>query len=223
LGSTSTRSRENKCPNPTERKEPWVLAWGPGRGERAPREAFVLDGADMIQFKMEERQRRGETDPSALSFAEKRMAFEKPCQGCGCPAHQHRGLEDWLHAARDWTQKFQDSDGAWPSGVPPCARLPAAAAAWAPAAGAQHGVTNGQFDPKRDGRRSAASADPEALVSVICTSVERHHPSHPLLYECFVRQTYEPRELVVIDTGTRPSEFLLSRAKDIDDKTTYDV
>ncbi len=52
------------------------------------------------------------------------------------------------------------------------------------------------------------------LVSVICPTTDRRHVFHPLLYECFCRQVYEPKELVVIDTGSEPSVFLEAKARE---------
>lgn len=48
---------------------------------------------------------------------------------------------------------------------------------------------------------------------MICPTSEKRQHFHPLLYQCFQTQTYEPKELVVVDTGYRPSEYLMACAK----------
>ena len=40
------------------------------------------------------------------------------------------------------------------------------------------------------------------IVSLPCACSRIRHAFHPLLYENFLRQSYEPRELIVIDTGS---------------------
>jgi len=52
------------------------------------------------------------------------------------------------------------------------------------------------------------------LVSVVTPTSKARHAFHPLLYECFRTQTYEPKELVVVDTGDEPSQFLQARARE---------
>mmetsp|Transcript_127583 Transcript_127583/g.408385 ORF Transcript_127583/g.408385 Transcript_127583/m.408385 type:complete len:415 (-) Transcript_127583:1041-2285(-) len=52
------------------------------------------------------------------------------------------------------------------------------------------------------------------LVSVITPTSAERHPFHPLLYACFRAQTYEPKELVVIDCGCKPSQYLQARARE---------
>jgi len=48
------------------------------------------------------------------------------------------------------------------------------------------------------------------LVSVLCpTSTERHW-AHANLYRCFIQQTWPEKELIVLDTGERPSPFFSS-------------
>lgn len=54
----------------------------------------------------------------------------------------------------------------------------------------------------------------ELLVSVICPTTSERRVYHPLLYECFITQTHRLKELVVIDSGTEPSEFLQARARE---------
>ncbi|CAE8601369.1 unnamed protein product, partial [Polarella glacialis] len=58
------------------------------------------------------------------------------------------------------------------------------------------------------------------MVSVICPTSLCRHVFHPLLYECFCRQTYEPKELVVVDTGVKPSDFLEAQSS-VDPRVIY--
>lgn len=45
------------------------------------------------------------------------------------------------------------------------------------------------------------------LVSVLCPTSPDRHWAHPNLYRCFAHQTWPDVELVVLDTGDRPSPF----------------
>mmetsp|Transcript_137871 Transcript_137871/g.384440 ORF Transcript_137871/g.384440 Transcript_137871/m.384440 type:complete len:1003 (+) Transcript_137871:61-3069(+) len=174
---------------------------------------WLYQGGKKIRFKPEERCGTDESTSAGRSA---------PCESCGCPAHAHESLEDWLCSARRWVQRLRCSDGAWPEQAPPTATLPVEAKDWAPEAAAIYIVTGGQFEPGRDGRGSLPreAGDGEGLVSVVCTTLEKDQPAHSLLYECFRKQTYEPRELIVVDSGTSPSPFLLERAKN-DPRVVY--
>merc|ERR1712113_1200250 len=92
--------------------------------------------------------------------------------------------------------------------------LPAAAQLWQPMQAALYVLSGGIFDPQRDGRGPLPNQRNERLISVVCPSCETRHHFHPLLYECFQSQDYEPRELVVVDTGARPSRFFQEKAKE---------
>mmetsp|Transcript_113432 Transcript_113432/g.315866 ORF Transcript_113432/g.315866 Transcript_113432/m.315866 type:complete len:1092 (-) Transcript_113432:80-3355(-) len=179
--------------------------------------SFALEEGHRLSFRLVDSAHASDNPSGAKQtpLSEKRQASEGSCLGCGCPAHQHRSLEDWFRGTYNWAQKFQDSNGLWPPVVPDSFTLPAAAQTWDHEAAALYLVTQGQFDPRRDARKDQGRAGhrDEALASVVCTSIEKNHPSHPLLYECFRKQTYEPRELVVVDTGTQPSRFLQEKAK----------
>jgi len=187
---------------------------------------FSLNGRDMIRFKSEKNTEEGtnqeQKDPTLMSFEQKRQVFQTHCEGCNCPSHLHKNLDGWLASTRQWIQKFQDSDDTWPAGCPPCSQLPVDAKDWDPIATALRVVTNKQFDPMTDGRQPDVEGTESCgnLVSVVCTSLEKNHFAHPLLYECFCKQTYEPRELVVVDTGTRPSAYLQECARK-DHRVTY--
>eukprot|EP00434_Breviolum_minutum_P019068 symbB.v1.2.016809.t1/scaffold1292.1/size223628/7 len=67
----------------------------------------------------------------------------------------------------------------------------------------------GIYDPRHHGLRDEKSS---SKVSVICPTSEKRHAFHPLLYQNFVSQSCKEKELVVVDTGTKPSEFLLAKA-----------
>jgi len=98
--------------------------------------------------------------------------------------------------------------------VPPTVQLPTSAVNWEPAAAVIYAVTQGQFDPQRDVPRLGMRAEDRTrgLVSVICCTSDGRRAFHPLLYENFRLQTYEPRELVVVHTGEMPSEFFQEKA-----------
>ena len=48
---------------------------------------------------------------------------------------------------------------------------------------------------------------PPPLVSVVSPTTGERHWTHASLYRCFAHQTYPSKELVVLDTGPRPSPF----------------
>ena len=52
------------------------------------------------------------------------------------------------------------------------------------------------------------------MVSVICPTSDRRRVFHPLVYECFRLQTYEPRELVIVDSGSKPSFFFSEKSRE---------
>lgn len=146
------------------------------------------------------------------------------CRRCSCPAHQHRSHETWLKHLRDrvfqlCNPEFAGRYGQKARQLPPQSfRLPAAAAAWDATETALYLLTFGVFNSQRDGPKTVPKClrtkSNRPLVSVVVPSSERRHVFHRLLYSCFCSQTYEPKELVVVDTDGPPSEFLLSRAKE---------
>jgi len=103
------------------------------------------------------------------------------------------------------------------SRMPGFSRLPTSAAAWEPTATALFLLTCGRFDPRNFGTRFATGSASEmrarGMISVITPTTTGRHAFHPLLYENFCAQTHEPRELVVVDTGERPSAFLEAKAR----------
>lgn len=60
------------------------------------------------------------------------------------------------------------------------------------------------------------SAGESGRVSIICPSTDERIHFHPQLYHCFAAQRWHDKELVVIDTGRRPSPFL--RRKMLEDQ-----
>ncbi|CAK0847854.1 unnamed protein product [Prorocentrum cordatum] len=97
------------------------------------------------------------------------------------------------------------------------ALLPGAAREWPALEAALYVLSGGAFDPRREVRERSPVA---ALFSVTCPTSERRAHFHPLLYETFRTQDYEPKELVVVDTGLRPSEFFVKCARD-DPRVVY--
>lgn len=98
--------------------------------------------------------------------------------------------------------------------------LPAEATSWEPLVSAIYVLSGGKVDvgkeranlrplPKFDG------SEDKPLITVTCpTTSERRGHFHPLLYECFKTQDYEPKELVVVDTGAKPSPFFQDVARE---------
>mmetsp|Transcript_108702 Transcript_108702/g.335767 ORF Transcript_108702/g.335767 Transcript_108702/m.335767 type:complete len:438 (-) Transcript_108702:6-1319(-) len=72
--------------------------------------------------------------------------------------------------------------------------------------------TDGLFEPRGSAppdRRRAAGVD---MVSVICPTTGSRRCFHGLLYACWRSQTYEPKQLVVVDTcEDEPSELLVRK------------
>jgi len=58
------------------------------------------------------------------------------------------------------------------------------------------------------------------LVSVVCPTCDRRQHFHRQLYACFEAQDYERKELVVVDTGARPSAFMQRLARE-DPRVVY--
>uniref|UniRef100_A0A7S1WGT6 Glycosyltransferase 2-like domain-containing protein n=1 Tax=Alexandrium catenella TaxID=2925 RepID=A0A7S1WGT6_ALECA len=101
-------------------------------------------------------------------------------------------------------------------------RLPAEAREWPSLDAALHVLSGSKFDP-RTCRRNTTQYTPEEegkLFSVICPTNSNRRMWHGLLYECFQAQRYEPKELVIVDTGTAPSTKFEEIAKD-DPRVVY--
>lgn len=104
---------------------------------------------------------------------------------------------------------------------PARSNMPVAALGWDAAEVALYVLTEALFDPRKHGRvqmvesaswreneEMAAKAEEKPLVSCITPTSSTRQEFHPLLYECFRLQNYEPKELIVIETGETPSVFL---------------
>ncbi|CAK9080406.1 unnamed protein product [Durusdinium trenchii] len=131
------------------------------------------------------------------------------CGRCGCPGHQHQNLEPWLADVKDRAAQMRHIVS-WYRPLPPEPHLPMAAAGWSRTSAALFVLTNGIFDPRR--RLDASKAKP--LISVVAPTSFSRQGFHPLLYDCFCRQEYHPKELVVVDTGPEPSSFFQERVKE---------
>mmetsp|Transcript_54882 Transcript_54882/g.98555 ORF Transcript_54882/g.98555 Transcript_54882/m.98555 type:complete len:731 (-) Transcript_54882:57-2249(-) len=156
------------------------------------------------------------------------------CKRCGCPCRAHVDLTRWLgdvqRASKPFRTRLNDKgvmQRGWVSNataetrsVPAEAHIPRYVLDWQPVEVALYLLSFAHFDPRRDGRKPTSSSMQGTLVSVLTPTSEKRQPFHPLLYECFARQTHEPKELVIIDTGTRPSAFLQARARE-DSRVIY--
>lgn len=137
-----------------------------------------------------------------------------------------RGIEDAsasLSASELWHQRARKCmyDLGAREAVPQTTKLPKAALEWEPIAGALFTLTSGHFDPRRDGRAAGAESQRDAdLISVVCSTSDGRCDFHPLLYENFSQQRYEPKELVVVHTGSAPSSFFREKAEE-DQRVTY--
>uniref|UniRef100_A0A6T1E7A2 Glycosyltransferase 2-like domain-containing protein n=1 Tax=Alexandrium monilatum TaxID=311494 RepID=A0A6T1E7A2_9DINO len=139
------------------------------------------------------------------------------CGTCKCKTTAHEDLSSWLREVLEHSTPTVESLLV-SKGIPLKAYT-----CWSPLETLFHLETDGAFSPLRDGRNPSKSPREEEasasltfekpLCSVICPTTAERHAFHPLLYHCFCQQSYQPRELVVIDTGPRPSSFLVERAK----------
>lgn len=108
----------------------------------------------------------------------------------------------------------------WYRPLPQQPRLPMVAPGWSRSAAALFALTEDTFDPRRCAvkgpRPRASAAEDEALplVSVVAPTSWVRRGFHPLLYECFCKQDYDPKELVVVDTGPEPSAFFQEKAQE---------
>mmetsp|Transcript_37995 Transcript_37995/g.70671 ORF Transcript_37995/g.70671 Transcript_37995/m.70671 type:complete len:1002 (-) Transcript_37995:31-3036(-) len=155
----------------------------------------------------------------------KRVAAEKwtgpvlpeHCQRCGCAVGDHELLQAWHSKVEASLKRFRNTGKNTKRELPRRSRVPLAALDWSPDDVAVFVLTAGVFDPRRDGRCPSpveGPSDAKLLVSVITPTSQKRHPFHPLLYKSFCDQTYEQKELVVVDTGDEPSAFFQERARD---------
>jgi len=148
------------------------------------------------------------------------------CEGCGCAYYDHEDLTSWLHEVRSYVSRFRATGVTTRRLVPHSSKLPACAKLWHPADVALHVLTLGRFNPVSSGREPDSGQISDGLnkdrplVSVCVPTSEKRHAFHPLLYEGFRSQDYEPKELVVVDTGKRASAFLRERAQ-MDPRVIY--
>jgi len=97
--------------------------------------------------------------------------------------------------------------------------LPAEAKSWPPLEAALCVLSGLVFDPRQkqawrpDPSSAAGQGERDRLISVTCPTSEKRQHFHPLLYETFRIQDYEPKELVIVDTGTKPSPFFEEQAR----------
>lgn len=150
------------------------------------------------------------------------------CHRCWCPTDKHEDLGSWLGYT------LQRSKGAshrvrtrmLERGIPL-----AAFRCWSPDDVRLFIETSGAFHPGRHGRRSSerprasgvqepgdirygGGASGSVVCSVICPTTTNRQPFHGVLYASYLAQTYEPRELIVLDTGSYPSKFLMDCARE---------
>lgn len=131
------------------------------------------------------------------------------CRRCDCPGHQHQNLEQWLGDVKKRCKEMR-LIVSWYRPIPQEFRLPMVSPSWTRSSSALFALTDGVFDPRKDGvkkRRLTSQGDDRPLISVIAPTSFARHGFHPLLYECFCKQDYDPKELIIVDTGPKPSAF----------------
>jgi len=144
------------------------------------------------------------------------------CQRCGCSAEKHKCLTSWLTQVRICLARFRDTGYTTKRPLPMHSCLPVEALGWDTDGVALHVLTSGKYHPDRHKPEALRpSIDRECLLSVCVPTSGQRHVFHPLMYENFKRQTYEPKELVVVDTSLRgPSSYLLEQAR-LDPRVIY--
>lgn len=146
----------------------------------------------------------------------------KCCERCGCPVDEHANKDVWLTKAKESLRRFRNTGVNTKRTWPRWSRLPHVALNWQPDEVALYVLTEGVFDPRRHGRstkqakRAAkiSGSSGKIFVSVVCPTSEQRRNFHPLLYENFRSQTHELKELVIVETGKKPSEYLQQVAKE---------
>ncbi|CAK9086447.1 unnamed protein product [Durusdinium trenchii] len=138
-----------------------------------------------------------------------------PCHRCGRPAEDHGDLSRWYDAALAWLRRMNTSRKA-------STGLPAQAQSWEPCAAVLWALSGSAFDlgSQVEEYREERFVGDTKLISVIAVTSQGRHAFHPLLYETFRRQTYEPAELIVVDSGAEPSTYMLER-KSEDERVFY--
>ncbi|CAK0788327.1 unnamed protein product, partial [Prorocentrum cordatum] len=138
------------------------------------------------------------------------------CEACGCHAHLHADLTPWLQSVFDCLHEFRRFGA---NGVrrhlPARCHLPTDAyQGWRLEDVALFVLTGSLLDPRAAGTPPDPAPCAESrgiqagpLISVCVPTSTRRHRFHRLVYRNFVRQTHEPKQLVVVDTGSRPSPF----------------
>mmetsp|Transcript_13366 Transcript_13366/g.33562 ORF Transcript_13366/g.33562 Transcript_13366/m.33562 type:complete len:515 (+) Transcript_13366:47-1591(+) len=154
----------------------------------------------------------GEEDGQDPSLPGIVAAFSFYCDVCGASKCAISSDRQWMDEVRRQIARFRaESEEAVQLESKPI-RLPLEARAWEAGDTALFILTQGMFDPCRHGRLEHKRRPfTGQLISVTCPTMNRRHVFHPLLYDCFTRQTHEPKELVVIDTGKKPSAFFVAR------------
>jgi len=193
---------------------------------------FILDG----EFTPEDR--KYTYDRKMRGYNDKRKHGGTKCERCGCLAQAHESLDPWRVAVmkriRHLRQRLTDPGVTDKNEkyevlsnkrrVPRQARMPSAALKWDELDVAFFLVSMGVYDPRFDGRPKVAqcpTAESEGIcISVVCPTSDKRHVFHPLLYENFRGQTYEPKELIVVDSGKSPSKFFKERAQE-DPRVVY--
>jgi len=140
----------------------------------------------------------------------------RTCEACNCPTAEHEDLSPLLRAAVEGS-KMQASL-VLQKGIP----LEAFEQGWSPLGLRFFLETGGVFHPVNHGRsarsnrigtRLGSAAADDVLCSVICPTSDKRHAFHSSLLQCFRRQSHKSRELIVIDTGTKPSSFFEGQAR----------
>ncbi|CAJ1457540.1 unnamed protein product [Effrenium voratum] len=205
---------------------------------------WVFDSLSLVEWggndtKSTIEERRNSYDRKMRGYQEKRKGQSALCERCQCPAEQHLDLSGWLEAVRTAARPFRETyeeairkDPAYrhlgramgtarTRRLPRAMRIPADSLTWQHREVAMFLLSLGVYDPRRDARKQLGDAGhANELISVICPTSEKRHAFHPLLYENFCLQSYEDKELVVIDTGAKPSDFLLRKAAE-DSRVIY--
>jgi hypothetical protein len=179
----------------------------------------------MLQMDSERTLRGACASCPGVCKAWRRMQGGDGCACCGRPATEHEDLNKWSWRIRAQVHRFNGTGCAnvpFSSGV-----LPVAALSWEPVDVALYVLTKGRVDPRGAAKRRAAvvtatlqsyisrTGSKRPLISVcIPTTTRRRGHFHELLYRNFTAQTYEPKELVVVDVGDAPSAFLEARARE---------
>eukprot|EP00403_Amphidinium_massartii_P024495 CAMPEP_0178397374 /NCGR_PEP_ID=MMETSP0689_2-20121128/14211_1 /TAXON_ID=160604 /ORGANISM="Amphidinium massartii, Strain CS-259" /LENGTH=1438 /DNA_ID=CAMNT_0020018077 /DNA_START=47 /DNA_END=4363 /DNA_ORIENTATION=- len=91
--------------------------------------------------------------------------------------------------------------------------LPSQARNWTPMEIALFSLSGGVFKPDQQRRERLDDETLRTRVAVVCPTNESRQPFHTLLYKCFIGQDYENKELVIVDTGKKPSPFFLDIVK----------